>query len=109
MQFIVAEELPNVGYLNALIAHESIFKDGPIAAFPVPAFTKMLLFCENGKETANTFRNFKVEKVLLRDKPCGSAVFTSGQGRGFFSFTRGGTPTERRVIAKFSNTHSIFG
>lgn len=92
MQFIAAEELPNVGYLNALIAHESIFKDGPIAAFPVPAVTKMLLFCEDGQEAAKAFPNFKVEKVLLRDKPCGTAVFTAGQGRGFFSFTRAGVP-----------------
>lgn len=107
VQFIVAEELPNVGYLNTLIAHESIFKDGSISAFPVPAFAKMLLFCEEGKEIASTFGNFKIEKVLLMDKPCGSAVFTTVQGRGFFSFTSGGVPPKRRVLLKYPTTRLV--
>lgn len=107
VQFIVASELPNVGYLNALIAHESIYKGGPLSAFPVPAFSKMLLFCEDGTAMANSFPRLKVEKVLLRDMPCGGAVFTTVEGRGFFSFLPAGVLKQRRTLPKFPSNFSI--
>lgn len=108
VQFITAKELSNINELNALIAHESIFKDGPLSVLPVLAFTKMLLFCNDGKQTASSFTNFRVEKVLLRNELCGKGVFMEDNGKGFFSFTSTGVPLYRRVLSKLRHSFFVF-
>jgi hypothetical protein len=97
-------DLTTLEGFTALIGDKKLleFKDSTTRLVSHAAtVTKMLIFSKNANRFHHTFKSFKIQKVQLDEKPCGSMILSDKlDGEGIYSFVTWRDKPVRRVLKK---------